>query len=294
MTDSATTPLASPSATLLVSCPDRQGIVAAITRFLHTNGGNIIDLEQHVDREEKMFFMRIEWELKDFAIARDELPVHLQEQVAESFHMHWRLYFSDVNPRMAVFVSKQSHCLFDILSRVQSGEWNVDLPLIISNHPDLESTAANLGIDYQVFPINRDNKLEQEQKQLALLREHRIDFIVLARYMQIVTEQLVDAWPSRIINIHHSFLPAFAGARPYHQAHMRGVKIIGATSHYVTTELDEGPIIEQDVVHVRHTDSIGDLIRKGRDIEKMVLARAVWKHLNRQVLVYGNRTIVFG
>jgi len=265
-----------------------------VTEYIFANGGNIVDLEQHVDPEQSMFFMRIEWELSDFAIPRDSLHAIFQSALADRFDMTWSLYFTDVVPRMAIFVSKQSHCLHDILARVQSGEWTVDIPVVLSNHPDLEPAVQSLGIPFHVLPITRDNKDNQEARQLGLLKEHRVDFIVLARYMQIVTDRVIEPFPNRIINIHHSFLPAFPGARPYHSAHERGVKIIGATSHYVTAELDAGPIIEQDVVHVRHTNSVRDLVRKGRDLEKIVLARAIWRHLNRQVLVHRNRTIVFG
>lgn len=284
----------SPTAIALISCPDQKGLVAAVTEYIFASGGNIVALEQHVDPEQKMFFMRIEWDLTDFDIPRDSLHVMFQHALADRFDMRWSLYFSDVVPRMAVFVSKQSHCLYDILARIRSGEWHVEIPIVLSNHPDLEPVVQALGIPFHVFPITADNKNEQEARQLALLKENDVNFLVLARYMQIVTERLIEPFPNRVINIHHSFLPAFPGARPYHSAHERGVKIIGATSHYVTAELDAGPIIEQDVVHVRHTDSVRDLVRKGRDLEKIVLARAIWRHLNRQVLVHRNRTIVFG
>lgn len=282
------------SAILLICCPDRKGIVSAVTQFLYANEGNIIDLEQHVDIDERMFFMRVEWDLKQFSIPRHELDARFQHELGERFGMQWKHYYSDEIPRMAVFVSKHAHCLYDILSRYQAGEWKVALPVVISNHPDLETAARSLGIDYHVLPMTAANKQAQEQQQLALLRDYKIDFVVLARYMQILSEDFIAHYPHRIINIHHSFLPAFPGAKPYHSAHARGVKIIGATSHYVTGELDAGPIIEQDVVHVRHTDAVADLIRKGRDIEKVVLSRAIWRHLNRQILVYRNRTIVFG
>jgi formyltetrahydrofolate deformylase len=213
--------------------------------------------------------------------------------IAEKFGMQWNLYFSDETPRMAVFVSRLPHCLFDILSRCQSGDWKVEVPLIVSNHPDLESVAKRFGIAYHVFSAAGADKQDREQKQLALLQEQRVDFIVLARYMQILTNEFVSHYPNRIINIHHSFLPAFPGARPYHAAYEHGVKIIGATSHYVTAELDAGPIIEQDVVRVSYKDGLEDLIRKGQDLEKVVLSRAIWYHLNRKILVYGNRTICF-
>jgi formyltetrahydrofolate deformylase len=282
------------SAILLISCPDQKGLVSSVTEFLFRHGGNIIDLEQHVDCDESHFFMRIEWDLAEFSIARGEIGERFRVDVASHRDMQWMLFFSDVIPCMAVYVSRYSHCLYDILSRYQAGDWQVKIPLIISNHPDLEPAAESLGIDYHVFPTTPQSSPEQELRQLALLRDYNIDFIVLARYMQVLSEDFIRHYPSQIINIHHSFLPAFPGARPYHSAHERGVKLIGATSHYATADLDAGPIIEQDVVHVRHTDSVADLIRKGQDLEKIVLSRAIWRHLQRQVLVFRNRTIVFG
>lgn len=282
----------SPSAILLISCPDRQGLVAAVTDFIARHNGNILHLDQHVDANENVFFMRVEWDLSSFTIT----PAHIASQfgaIADRFGMTFQLHFSDQTPRMAVFVSKEAHCLYDILYRYQAGEWRVEIPVIISNHPDLGTVAEKFGIEYRVFPVNKDNKAEQEAKQLELLREYRIDFVVLARYMQILTEGFVTHYPNRIINIHHSFLPAFAGAKPYHRAHGRGVKIIGASSHYVTAELDAGPIIEQDVARINHRDSIDDLIRKGKDVEKLVLSRAIRFHLQRQVLVYNNKTVIF-
>jgi len=267
--------------------------VATVTRFIHENHGNIINLEQYVDPEEKVFFMRLEWDLEHFSIPLHAFGKTFQHAIAAGFGMEWSLHSSHERPRMAVFVSTLSHCLYDILSRAHAGEWNVDIPLVVSNHPTLEPVAAKFGIDYRVFPMTPDNKRRQEEKQLALLQEYQIDFVVLARYMQILTAEFVDHYPNRVINIHHSFLPAFAGAKPYHSAHDRGVKIIGATSHYVTAELDTGPIIEQDIVRVSHADSIDDLVRKGRDLEKVVLSRAIWHHLRRNLLVFRNRTIVF-
>ena len=237
--------------------------------------------------------MRAEWDLNNTNLPVEELGVRFQAEIAEKFGMQWKLYFSDETHRIAVFVSKLSHCLYDILSRYQAKEWDVEIPLIISNHPDLETVAKGFGIDYYVFPITKTNKRSQEQKQLALLKEHNIETIVLARYMQIMTNEFVKNYPNRIINIHHSFLPAFPGAQPYHSAYERGVKIIGATSHYVTSELDAGPIIEQDIVNISHKDTVMDLIRKGQDLEKVVLARTIWHHLRRKVLVHDNRTIVF-
>ena len=281
------------SAIVLISCKDQIGLVAAVTNFIHRNGGNIIDLEQHVDSQDHEFFMRVEWDITNFKIPADQLGEEFNLAIAQPLGMQVRLCFSSEKPRMAVFVSKMSHCLFDILSRYQSGEWNVEIPLIISNHPNLEKVATTLGIEFHCIPMTRETRQEQEKKQAALLQKHQIDFVVLARYMQIVSGDFIRQYQNRIINIHHSFLPAFPGAKPYHSAHQRGVKIIGATSHYVTEELDAGPIIAQDVVPVSHTDDIEDLVRKGRDLEKIVLARAIWHHLQNQILVWNNRTIVF-
>ncbi|MGD2113284.1 MAG: formyltetrahydrofolate deformylase, partial [Gammaproteobacteria bacterium] len=240
-----------------------------------------------------VFFMRIEWDLQDFVIAGGKIGEYFETLVAQRFGMRWRLHFSNEVLRMALFVSKQPHCFYDILARYEAGEWRVEIPLIISNHADMQTAAERLGIDYIHLPLTTDNRSAVEMQQLGLLQQHRIDFIVLARYMQVLSEDFVGRYPERIINIHHSFLPAFPGARPYHSAHERGVKIIGATSHYATAELDAGPIIEQDVVRVSHEDSVEDMIRKGRDLEKMVLARAIWHHLHHNVLVFGNRTVVF-
>ena len=281
------------SAILLVYCADRKGLIASVTEFIYRSNGNIIRLDQHVDSKKRIFFMRAEWDLNNTNLPVEELGVRFQAEIAEKFGMQWKLYFSDETHRIAIFVSKLSHCLYDILSRYQAKEWDVEIPLIISNHPDLEPVAKGFGIDYYVFPITKTNKRSQEQKQLALLKEHNIETIVLARYMQIMTNEFVKNYPNRIINIHHSFLPAFPGAQPYHSAYERGVKIIGATSHYVTSELDAGPIIEQDIVNISHKDTVMDLIRKGRDLEKVVLARTIWHHLRRKVLVHDNRTIVF-
>jgi formyltetrahydrofolate deformylase len=283
----------SKSAILLIHCPDQKGIVISITEFIFANGGNILYLDQHVDTERQVFFMRIEWDLTDFVIADGKINEYFETLVAKRFSMNWRLHFSDEVPRMALFVSKLPHCFYDILARYEAGEWQVEIPLIISNHPDMQTAARRLGIDYVHLPVTRENQAEQERKQLELLQEYRIDFIVLARYMRVLSDGFIGNYPDRIINIHHSFLPAFPGARPYHSAHDRGVKIIGATSHYATAELDAGPIIEQDVVRVSHEDSVEDMVRKGRDLEKMVLARAVWHHLHHNVLVYENRTVVF-
>ncbi|MFC1467687.1 formyltetrahydrofolate deformylase [Verrucomicrobiota bacterium] len=282
----------STSAIMLISCPDQQGLVAAVTDFLKRHSGNIINLEQHVDREDSMFFMRVEWDMETFDLRRDEISQKFGV-IADRYSIKYTLRFSDYKPRMALMVSKLSHCFYDLLARYYSGEWNVEIPLIISNHPDMAAVAEKYGIPYHIFEITKESKAEQEAKELELMRECQIDFIVLARYMQVLSDKFVAEYPNRVINIHHSFLPAFAGARPYHNAHARGVKIIGATSHYVTADLDEGPIIEQDVVGVSHRESIEDLVRKGRDVEKIVLARAVLNHVENKVLVHKNRTVVF-
>lgn len=281
------------SAILLIHCPDRKGLVASVTSFLYRRHGNILYLAQHVDAEKGVFFMRVEWDLAGFDLPGDQIGAEFDTEVARQFEMQYELYFSRQVPRMAVFVSTLPHCLYDILARHQSGEWQVEIPLIISNHEELRSIAKHFGIPFHYIPVTKATKQEQEQKQLALLEEHRIEFIVLARYMQILTEEFVNRYPQRIINIHHSFLPAFPGARPYHSAYERGVKVIGATSHYVIPELDAGPIIDQEVVRVSHVDGIQDLVRKGRDLEKVVLSRAIWSHLQRKILVYENRTVVF-
>ena len=281
------------TAILLIHCPDKQGILATVTEFLNKNKGNIIYLDQHVDRQEKIFYMRVEWELDGFAIPPGKIGEYFDTLIGSPLNMYWRLYFSDEIPRMALFVSKMPHCLFDILARYTAGEWDVEIPLIISNHELLKPVAERFGIDFHYFPVTKENKEEQEKKELELLKKHNVDFVVLARYMQILSKDFVNQYPNKIINIHHSFLPAFAGAKPYHAAHKRGVKIIGATSHYVTSELDAGPIIEQDVARCSHIDTVQKLIRKGRDLEKIVLSQAVYKHLQRKILVYKNRTVVF-
>lgn len=281
------------TAILLAECPDQAGIIAKVTNFLTKNNGNIVDLEQHVDTADKHFFMRVEWQLENFSIDREQIQKTFSEEVGSALNMNWQIAFSDIKPRLALFVSQHGHCLFDILSRYQSGEWDVEIPLVISNHKNHQSLAENAGITFHHIPITADNKQQQEQAQLDLLTKHQIDTIVLARYMQILSANFIDHYPHQIINIHHSFLPAFPGARPYHSAHERGVKIIGATSHYVTTELDAGPIIEQDIVRIRHNDNIEDLKRKGQDNEKIVLSRAIRHHLMHKVLVYKNRCIVF-
>ena len=281
------------TAKLLLHCPDKPGILAEVTDFITVNKGNIIYLDQYVDHVENIFFMRIEWELKDFLVPQEKIEDYFRTLYGQKYEMDFRLYFSDVKPRMAIFVSKLSHCLFDMLARYTAGEWNVEIPLIISNHPDLQHVAERFGIPFYLFPITKETKEELERKEMELLAKHKITFIVLARYMQVISEQMINAYPNKIINIHHSFLPAFVGAKPYHAAFQRGVKIIGATSHYVTTELDAGPIIEQDVVRITHKDSIEDLVNKGKDLEKIVLSRAVQKHIERKVLAYKNKTVIF-
>ena len=281
------------SAILLIHCPDNKGIIATVSEFIYKNNGNITYLDQHVDTHRQVFFMRIEWELDDFIIPDNKIGEYFETLIARKYDMKWQLHFSNDLPRMAIFVSKMPHCLYDILSRWKSKEMDVDIPLIISNHKDLEPVAQQFGIDFYHFEINRHNKEEQEKAQLQLLAEHDVEFIVLARYMQILSDDFIQHYRDKIINIHHSFLPAFPGAKPYHSAFERGVKVIGATSHYVTADLDAGPIIAQDIIRVSHADSIDDLVRKGRDLEKVILSRSIWHHLQRQILVFQNRTIVF-
>lgn len=282
------------SAILLISCPDQSGLVHAITAFIAQHQGNILHLDQHVDSQENVFFMRVEWDLSKFALAHNQDAISAAfSPIAERFQMRWQLRFSSDRQKMVIFVGKESHALYDILARWQADEFQVDIPLIVSNHPDLGGIARQFGIPFHVIPVDKDHKDEAEVKQLALLETVKPDFIVLAKYMQIVTSNFVQHYPQRIINIHHSFLPAFIGAKPYHQAFARGVKIIGATSHYVTADLDAGPIIEQDVARVTHKDSVQDLVRRGKDLEKTVLSRAIYYHLQHRILVYNNKTVVF-
>ena len=280
-------------AIIQIYSPDQPGLVAAVSDFITVNGGNIINLEQHVDKQENQFFMRVEWDLANFLIPQNKIEDYFQTMYANKFSMTFKLYFNDYKPRMAVFVSKMSHCLFDILARYTAGEWQVEIPLIISNHEDLRWVAEKFGIEYHVLKIDKTNKEEMEAKQKQLLEENKIDFVVLARYMQILSDQFIEDYPNRIINIHHSFLPAFVGAKPYHAAYARGVKMIGATSHYVTAELDAGPIIEQDITKISHKDTVEDLVSKGRDLEKIVLSHAISYHLKRKIMVYKNKTILF-
>ncbi len=281
-------------AILLIHCPDQKGIIAKVTEFLSRNKGNIIDLDEHVDVHEKVFFMRVAWEMEGFMIKKEYFQEEFRQTIGERFNMTWELYFTGKIPKMAIMVSKYQHCLFDILSRHHAGELKVEIPLIVSNHPDLADLAAKFEIPYFHIEVTKSNKREQEEKQIKLMEEMGVDFIVLARYMQILSPTFISTFENRIINIHHSFLPAFPGAKPYHSAYERGVKIIGASSHYVTSDLDEGPLIEQDVVSVSHKDSIQSMMRKGRDLEKIVLSRAIWHHLERNIMVFKNRTIIFG
>ena len=278
--------------TLLVCCPDRRGLVAALAQLLYGHGANILDADQHTDPIAGWFFQRIRFDPAEMHTDRVALESAVRE-VAERFSMRWQLNWSSRRKRMAIFVSKYDHCLYDLLLRHRAGELQCDIPLIVSNHPDAKPIAEQFGVQYEVFPIKKDTKAEQEERELALLAELEIDLVVLARYMQILSGEFIDRFAGQIINIHHSFLPAFMGGRPYHQAHERGVKRIGATAHYATTDLDEGPIIEQDVIRTSHRDGIPDLVRKGRDVERTVLARAVRWHLDDRVLVYGNKTVVF-
>lgn len=283
------------TAIILLHCPDRQGIITDITKFITDNRGNIVYLDQYVDNIERRLFMRIEWELADFLIPREKIKEYMCTLFGERYELNLNIYFSDVRPRMALFVSKMNHCIYDILARYKAGEWNIDIPCIISNHDDLRYVAEQFDIPYYVWSINKDhsNKEEVERAEMELMERENITFIVLARYMQILSDKIIEAYPNHIINIHHSFLPAFIGARPYDQAYERGVKIIGATSHYVTAELDAGPIIEQDVVRITHKDTPDSLKLKGKDLEKIVLSRAVTKHIERKILTYKNKTVIF-
>lgn len=285
--------MASPDiATLLIHCPDRPGLVHDVTGFISSHQGNIIDLQQHIDPEQNAFFMRLEWSLENFTLENEEIEARLQP-MARRHQMQMQLTFASRRKRIALFVTKDNHCLYDLLARHEAGELPVDLPLIVSNHETLRPAADRFGIPFHHFPITKENKLEQEQAMIALLKQERIDSVVLAKYMQIIGKAMIAEFPNRILNIHHSFLPAFVGAKPYHQAFQRGVKIIGATSHYVTADLDEGPIIHQDVMHVSHEDDVSDLVRLGRDLEKTVLAKALWWHVRDRVLVFKNKTLVF-
>jgi formyltetrahydrofolate deformylase len=281
-----------PTAILLVSCPDRRGLVFQIAEFVARNNGNIVHADHHIDSQSGLFLTRVEWELEEFRIAPDDIAAQFAP-IAEASNMQWQIHFSQRPQRIAIMVSKFGHCLYDLLLRNAAGELPGTIALVSSNHGDLEPVAQRFGISFHVFPIGLENKREQERKQLELLARERIDLIVLARYMQILTPEFTANYRNRIINIHHSFLPAFIGSQPYHQAYRRGVKLIGATSHYVTDQLDDGPIIEQDVIRISHRDSVEDIIRKGRDLERIVLARGVRLHLESRVLPYGGKTAVF-
>lgn len=280
------------TATLLINCPDRKGLVAAIAEFLYRHNANILHADQHQDAEQNLFLMRVEWDIEGFALTPPEFEREFAD-IAEKFNMRWQLNLSSRKPRIAIFVSKYDHCLTDLLYRYHSGELECDIPLIISNHPDTKRLADFYNIPFHVVEVTKENKSEAEARQFALLDEHAIDLIVLARYMQVLSPAFVARYPHRIINIHHSFLPAFVGAKPYHRAFERGVKLIGATSHYVTEVLDEGPIIEQDIMRVSHRDQLEDLIQKGRDLEKIVLSRAVRWHVENRILLYSNKTVIF-
>jgi formyltetrahydrofolate deformylase len=280
------------SAVLLISCPDRRGIVATISDFVFNHNGNILHADEHADEGSNLFLMRVEFDPAEFNIDLADFSRHFTP-IAEEFEMQWRLARSNYRQRMIILVSKYDHCLVDLLYRHKSGELACEIPLIISNHPDNQPIADFYGIPYITIPVPKDSKHQAEEKILGLLQQHNPDFMVLARYMQILSNEFVNQYPQRIINIHHSFLPAFVGAKPYHQAFTRGVKLIGATSHYVTEVLDDGPIIEQDVVRISHRDSLDDLLQKGRDLEKVVLSRAVRWHTENRVLLYGNKTVVF-
>jgi formyltetrahydrofolate deformylase len=280
------------TAVLLISCRDQKGLVATVSDFLYRHDGNIVHADQHTDAEEGVFLQRVEWEVNGFALPRGEIAAAFAP-IAEQFDMRWSLRFSDARPRVAIFASKLAHCLYDLLARWRMGEFFADVQLVISNHDELRPVVESFGVRYEHVPLTSATREHTEPRVLELLEGEGIEAIVLARYMQIVGGRILERFPNGIINIHHSFLPAFAGARPYHQAHERGVKVIGATAHYVTAELDQGPIIEQDVIRVSHRDSVGDLVRKGRDLEKVVLARAVDLHLRNRILVYGNKTVVF-
>jgi formyltetrahydrofolate deformylase len=279
--------------TILIHCADQKGIIAAVTNFILNVEGNIVYIDQHVDREQNVFFMRLECELTNKNSNVTTIKNVFEQSIATDFGMEWEIYTKEQKPKMALFVSKYDHCLFDILGRFSAGELNVEIPLIISNHEDLRPIAERFKIPFFYIPFTKENKEEGEKQQIEILQKHEIDFVVLARYMQIITPNLISLYENKIINIHHSFLPAFPGAKPYHSAFKRGVKIIGATSHYVTAALDEGPIIEQDIARVSHINSVEDFIMKGRDLERIVLARAIKLHAERKTMVYGNKTVVF-
>tara|TARA_R110002049_G_scaffold34829_2_gene113031 strand:- start:286 stop:1140 length:855 start_codon:yes stop_codon:yes gene_type:complete len=279
--------------TLLIHCEDQPNIIASVTNFMATNDGNIVYIDQHVDREQNIFFMRLECEFALSSFSLEDFKQLFSKTLANAFQLKWKIYAAEKKPKMALFVSKYDHCLYDILGRYNSGELFLEIPFILSNHLDLKPIADSFNIPFFHIPVTKTTKDKAEREQLKLLESNNIDFIVLARYMQIVSKTLIDKYPNKIINIHHSFLPAFVGAKPYHSAYKRGVKIIGSTSHYITEELDAGPIIEQDIAHVSHSYSIKDLIAKGRDLEKIVLSNAIKLHANRKVMVFNNKTVIF-
>ncbi|HOY13133.1 MAG TPA: formyltetrahydrofolate deformylase [Saprospiraceae bacterium] len=282
------------TAIISMHCEDEKGIISAVTDFILTNNGNIVELDQHVDVDSNRFYMRIEWEIDGFGIERNKIGEYFETLVVKKYKdVHWNVNFNHQKPKMALFVSHYGHCLYDILGRVDTGEWNVDIACIISNHQEFEPLVSKFGIPFYYFEMKGNDKEAIEAEQIKLLLEHQVDLIVLARYMQILSPNFVDHFTNRIINIHHSSLPAFPGANPYKNAFMRGVKFMGATAHYVTSDLDEGPIIAQDVIPISHRHTLDDLKRRGRDIEKIVLANAVYAHLSRRVLTFGNKTVVF-
>ncbi len=280
-------------AILIIQCPDQKGIVAEVSKFLYAHDGNILEVDQHVDETMGMFFMRAAWELDSFSLEKDEIAARFESEVGERFQMDFKLHFNFPKPRMAIFVSKLSHCLFDILGRHYAGQLEVDIPLVLSNHPNLSKVVEAFGIPFHHIPINSETKAAAEANQLELMKANQIDFVVLGRYMQILSAEFIQHFPNRIINIHHSFLPAFVGAKPYHAAYERGVKIIGATAHYVTEELDAGPIIEQEVARVRHHNTVSELVQIGQDVEKVVLSKAIKYHIDRKVMSINNKTVIF-
>ena len=278
---------------LNINCPDKKGIIATVTNFIHLNAGNILYIDQYVDRENKLFFMRLECEFINGDFSEQQFRTTFNEAVVQQFDLNYELYNQEDRPKMALFVSKYDHCLYDILARYEADELKVEIPFILSNHEDLKGIAKRFDLPFYHVPVTKETKAEAEQQQLEILKKHKVECIILARYMQIISPQLIEHYPNKIINIHHSFLPAFPGAKPYHSAYNRGVKIIGATSHYVTEELDAGPIIAQDITQVSHLHSVGDFIAKGRDLERIVLSKAIQLHTNRKVMVYQNKTVIF-
>ena len=278
---------------LNINCPDKKGIIATVTNFIHLNAGNILYIDQYVDRENKLFFMRLECEFINGDFSEQQFRTTFNEAVVQQFDLNFELYNQEDRPKMALFVSKYDHCLYDILARYEADELKVEIPFILSNHEDLKGIAERFDLPFYHVPVTKETKAEAEQQQLEILKKHEVECIILARYMQIISPQLIEHYPNKIINIHHSFLPAFPGAKPYHSAYNRGVKIIGATSHYVTEELDAGPIIAQDITQVSHLHSVGDFIAKGRDLERIVLSKAIQLHTNRKVMVYQNKTVIF-